>query len=104
MGAGARPAYRHLSRNSAHRKALLRNQVQSLLKEESIRTTWEKAKETQRVVEKLITLGKKNTNGSMNAAKRHFYVRFPLIYLILIASCCYLQPGASPLLLHRMFH
>lgn len=72
--AGGHVKYRHLSRNSAHRKALLRNLVQSLFKNESISTTWPKAKEAQRVAEKLITLGKRNTNASMNAAKRHFYV------------------------------
>jgi ribosomal protein L17 len=72
--AGGHVKYRHLSRNSAHRKALLRNLVQNLFKNESISTTWPKAKEAQRRAEKLITLGKRNTIASMNAARRHFYV------------------------------
>ncbi len=72
--AGGHVKYRHLSRKSSHRKALLRNLVASLFEHESIRTTWPKAKEAQRFAEKLITLGKKNTNGSRNAAWRHFYV------------------------------
>ena len=72
--AGGLVKYRHLSRKSSHRKALLRNLVASLFEHESIQTTWPKAKEAQRFAEKLITLGKKNTNGSRNAAWRHFYV------------------------------
>jgi len=72
--AGGHVKYRHLSRKSSHRKALLRNLVASLFEHESIQTTWPKAKEAQRFAEKLITLGKKNTNGSRNAAWRHFYV------------------------------
>jgi large subunit ribosomal protein L17 len=61
--------YRHLSRDSAHRRALLRNLVTSLIEKETISTTWEKAKEAQRVTEKLITLGKKNTNASRTRAQ-----------------------------------
>jgi large subunit ribosomal protein L17 len=56
--------YRHLGRDSAHRRALLRNLVTSLIEHESISTTWAKAKEAQRMAEKLITMGKKNTNAS----------------------------------------
>jgi ribosomal protein L17 len=52
--------YRHLSRSSSHRQALLRNLVTSLFKHESIATTWHKAKEAQRLAEQLVTLGKKN--------------------------------------------
>jgi large subunit ribosomal protein L17 len=49
---------RQLSRNSAHRRALLRNMATSLLRHETIRTTVPKAKELRRVVEPLITLAK----------------------------------------------
>ena len=49
---------RQLSRNSSHRKALLRNMCAALLRAETIRTTLPKAKELRRVVEPLITLGK----------------------------------------------
>ena len=41
-------AGRKLSRNSAHRKALLRNLIRSVILSESIRTTTAKAKETRR--------------------------------------------------------
>ena len=66
--------YRHLGRNSAHRQALLRNLVTSLIERESISTTWAKAKEAQRLAEKLITLGKKNTNAAKQKAQAIFYV------------------------------
>jgi large subunit ribosomal protein L17 len=56
---------RQLSRNSAHRKALMRNMAAALLRYETIRTTLPKAKELRRVVEPLITLGK-----SDNLARR----------------------------------
>ncbi|KAI9817656.1 MAG: hypothetical protein M1826_001502 [Phylliscum demangeonii] len=72
--AGSKPKYRHLSRNSSHRQALLRNLVTSLFEHEAISTTWAKAKEAQRLAEKLITLGKKNTNAARDRAQRVFYV------------------------------
>ena len=49
---------RQRSRNSAHRKALMRNLAAALIRHESIRTTLPKAKELRRVVEPLITMGK----------------------------------------------
>lgn len=49
---------RQLSRNTAHRHAMLRNMAASLLHHEKIRTTVPKAKELRRVVEPLITLAK----------------------------------------------
>jgi len=65
--------YRHLSRKSSHRQALLRNLVTSLFENESISTTWHKAKEAQRLAEKLVTLGKKNTEASRRRAHQIFY-------------------------------
>ncbi|KPI37760.1 54S ribosomal protein L8, mitochondrial [Cyphellophora attinorum] len=62
------PALRKLSRDSAHRRAMLRNMATSLIQHEVLQTTWPKAKETQRWVDKLITLGKRNTNASRNSA------------------------------------
>lgn len=50
---------RKLNRTSAHRQAMLRNMAVSLLRHEAITTTLPKAKELRRVVEPLITLGKK---------------------------------------------
>ncbi|MBV2234330.1 MAG: 50S ribosomal protein L17 [Sterolibacterium sp.] len=50
---------RKLNRTSAHRLAMLRNMTNSLLRHETIQTTLPKAKELRRVVEPMITLGKK---------------------------------------------
>lgn len=51
---------RQLSRNSPHRKAMLRNMTASLFRHELIRTTLPKAKELRRVAEPLITLAKQD--------------------------------------------
>lgn len=51
--------YRKLNRTSSHRSAMFRNMAASLLRHEAIKTTLPKAKELRRVVEPLITLGKK---------------------------------------------
>ena len=48
-----------LGRTSAHRKAMLRNMVTSLLDEERIQTTDAKAKELRKWADKMITLGKR---------------------------------------------
>jgi large subunit ribosomal protein L17 len=50
---------RKLNRTSSHRQAMLRNRANSLLEPEASKTTVPKAKELRRVVEPLITLGKK---------------------------------------------
>ena len=50
---------RKLGRTSSHRLAMLRNMTVSLLRHEEITTTLPKAKELRRVVEPIITLGKK---------------------------------------------
>ena len=50
---------RKLNRTSSHRLAMLRNMTNSLLRHETIATTLPKAKELRRVVEPMITLGKK---------------------------------------------
>ena len=50
---------RKLNRTTSHRLAMLRNMTVSLLRHEEITTTLPKAKELRRVVEPMITLGKK---------------------------------------------
>ena len=52
---------RKLSRPTDHRMALYRNLVTDLLTYEGIITTEAKAKETKKIAEKIITLGKKNS-------------------------------------------
>ena len=49
---------RKLNRTSAHRLAMLRNMMNSLIEHEAIKTTLPKAKERRRVVERMITLSK----------------------------------------------
>jgi len=73
--AGGLVKYRRLGRGSAHRKALLRNLVTSLVKDESIHTTWHKAKEAQRLAEKLITYAKRNNEETRRKAHAILFVR-----------------------------
>ncbi|HXV59137.1 MAG TPA: 50S ribosomal protein L17 [Vicinamibacteria bacterium] len=62
-----RVAHRKLGRTTPHRTALLRNLAASLIAKERIRTTVAKAKELRPFVEKLVTLGKKD---SLHARRR----------------------------------
>ena len=52
-------ALRKLNRSSSHRMAMFRNMSNSLLRYEVITTTLPKAKELRKIVEPVITLGKK---------------------------------------------
>lgn len=52
---------RKLNRTSAHRKAMFRNIVTSLLEHERVQTTDVKAKEVRRWAERMVTLGKRGT-------------------------------------------
>ena len=54
-------ANKRLNRTSEHRKALLKNMLNSLVKYEQIKTTLPKAKFLKPQADKLITLGKKDT-------------------------------------------
>ena len=54
-------AGRKLSRNTSHRRALLRNLVTSFLDSGRLMTTLPKAKEIRSLAEKMITLGKRET-------------------------------------------
>ena len=59
--------YKKLNRTSEHRKALLMNMLNSLIKYEQIKTTLPKAKFLRPQAEKIITLGKKK---SLSNSKR----------------------------------
>lgn len=68
-----RKAGRKLGRTTAHRKAMLRNMVTSLLEHERIVTTVPKAKEARRLADKMITLGKR---GDLHARRQALsYIR-----------------------------
>ena len=56
-----RIGYRKLNRTSEHRKALFKNMLNSLIKYEQITTTLPKAKELKPKLDKVITLGKKQS-------------------------------------------
>ncbi len=58
--------YRRLNRTHEHRKALFANMAGSLIEHEQIKTTLPKAKELKRVMDKMITLGKK---GDLHARR-----------------------------------
>ena len=59
--------HRKLNRTSSHRKALLMNLSNALIKHEQITTTLPKAKELRPFVEKIITLGK---NGDLESRRK----------------------------------
>jgi len=63
-----RQSNRKLNRTTSHRLAMLRNMANSLLLHEMIVTTLPKAKELRRVVEPMITLGKKATLANRRIA------------------------------------
>jgi large subunit ribosomal protein L17 len=67
-----------LRRNTAHRRALLRNIVTSFLEKERIRTTLAKAKAARPLAEKMITLAKKNSLHARRQAIR-FILREPVV-------------------------
>ena len=56
-----RMGYKKLNRTSEHRKALIKNMLNSLIKYEQITTTLPKAKVLKPQADKIITLGKKDT-------------------------------------------
>jgi len=65
--------YRKLGRESAHRKAMLRNLVTDLLREGRITTTEMRAKEARRMAEKMITLGKRGDLHARRQALAYIY-------------------------------
>ena len=58
---------RKLNRTSSHRKAMFANMAAALIRHEQINTTLPKAKDLRRVVDKLITLGKR---GDLHARRQ----------------------------------
>ncbi len=60
---------RKLNRTASHRKAMFANMAAALIKHEQIVTTLPKAKELKRVIDRLVTLGKR---GDMHARRQAF--------------------------------
>ena len=61
---------RKLGRTSAHRTAMFRNQLASLMENEGIVTTLPKAKELRPIAEKIITQGRSDTVHSRRRVRR----------------------------------
>ncbi len=61
---------RKLGRTSAHRRAMFRNQLASLVESERIITTLPKAKELRPIAEKMITQGKRGTLHARRQVRR----------------------------------
>ncbi|MDF1871871.1 50S ribosomal protein L17 [Vannielia sp.] len=59
--------YRRLNRTHEHRKALFANMAGSLIEHEQIKTTLPKAKELKRIMDKMVTLGKR---GDLHARRQ----------------------------------
>jgi len=64
-----RKSGRKLNRSGTHRKAMFSNMAAALIKHEQIRTTLPKAKDLRRVVDRLISLGKR---GDLHARRQAF--------------------------------
>ena len=58
---------RRLNRSASHRKAMFANMAASLIKHEQIKTTLPKAKDLRRVIDRLVTLGKR---GDLHARRQ----------------------------------
>ena len=70
-----RKSGRKLGRNPSHRKAMFRNLVTSMIEEEQVVTTISKAKEMRPMIEKLVTLAKRNIDGQVDPADRVAAIR-----------------------------
>ena len=65
-------AYSKMGRNSSQRKALIRDLITDLIINDRIETTLCKAKELQRLADKMVTLGKKGDLAAIRQAAKLF--------------------------------
>ena len=65
--------YQKLGRNTGHRKAMLRNLVTSLFRNERINTTEARAKEVKSIAERLVTAAKHNDLAARRRALAYIY-------------------------------
>jgi len=66
-------SYQRLGLTTGHRKAVLRNLVTSLIKEDRIKTTETRAKQVKGIAEKMITLAKKGDLAARRQALAYIY-------------------------------
>lgn len=65
--------YQKLGRNTGHRKAMLRNLVTSLFRNDRINTTEARAKEVKSIAERLVTNAKRNDLAARRHALAYIY-------------------------------
>jgi len=73
-------AYSKLGRRTSQRKAMIRDLITDLIINESIETTLPKAKELQKLADRMITLGKKGTLAARRQAAK--LVRFEKVLTV----------------------
>lgn len=66
-------SYQRLGINTGHRKAMLRNLVTSLFRDERINTTETRAKEVKSIAERLVTTAKQNDLAARRQALAYLY-------------------------------
>ncbi|NTW05712.1 MAG: 50S ribosomal protein L17 [Peptococcaceae bacterium] len=66
-------SYQRLGLTTGHRRAMLRNLVTSLIKEDRIKTTETRAKEVKSIAEKMVTLAKKGDLSARRQALAYIY-------------------------------
>ncbi len=66
-------AYRKLGRNTGHRRAMLRNLVTSLFRDNRIETTEPRAKEVKSIADKMVTLAKRGDLAARRQALAYIY-------------------------------
>lgn len=72
---------RRFGRDTAHRKAMFRNLVTSLVEKERITTTLHKAKDLRRFAEQAVTLAKKDSVFARRQARRVLFTKDSLLKL-----------------------
>ena len=87
--------HRKLGRPTAHRKSMLRNQTTDLLREGRITTTLTRAKETRRMAEKMITLGKRGDFHARRQALAYIYDEDVVRELFMLRETVVIQGSSS---------
>lgn len=99
-----RHGLRKLNRTSAHRQAMLRNMMNSLIEHEAIKTTLPKAKELRKVIEPMITLAKKDSLANKRLAFNRLRDRDSVVKLFAVLGPRYqTRPGGYTRILRMGF-
>ena len=99
-----RHGLRKLNRTSAHRQAMLRNMMNSLIEHEAIKTTLPKAKELRKVIEPMITLARKDSLANKRLAFNRLRDRDSVVKLFAVLGPRYqTRPGGYTRILKMGF-